>query len=367
MKSFFTVLAAVFAVSTVGHAQGVLTKTSDVKGYGKRDRVQFESDQTVMPSQLHEIYGARVEAGASVRKSLIKNENDTKNVSAPIGLVNAYYGGDNLVLGIGASHQESKSDAFDKSFREFQKTQKGIAQAAFTVANNYTLGAETVGDWVDFSQNSNAVNDREFATFFHRETVSFSYHDPRKEFGLAYTTGVAKTLGTDDTNNNATGFGLTLPETAGERSVYAPSHYTAFARGNFTNNWSGLASVSHVQYDENVEEASAAFADYKTDDRIAGSAQAVYWLDSRRSSVSLTGVYEGATYVPADLETDAYGYKLANRYGANLTAIASIGGRKYVGLMAGYLRGERDETKNNIQYKSSEEQTQLAPSLSLSF
>ncbi len=73
MKSFFTVLAAVFAVSTVGHAQGVLTKTSDVKGYGKRDRVQFESDQTVMPSQLHEIYGARVEAGASVRRSLIKS------------------------------------------------------------------------------------------------------------------------------------------------------------------------------------------------------------------------------------------------------------------------------------------------------
>jgi hypothetical protein len=282
-------------------------------------------------------------------------------------LVNGYIGGDNLVLGIGASHQESKSNAFDNSFREFQKTQKGIVQAAFTVANNFTLGAESVGDWVDFSQNSEGISDRQFDTFFHRETVSFSYHDPRKEFGLAYTTGVAKTLGSDDNSDVATGFGLTLPETAGTRSVYAPSHYTAFARGNFTNNWSGLASVSHVQYDENVKEASGAFDNYRRDDRLAGSAQAVYWLDSRRSSVSLTGLYEGATYVPADLETDAYGYKLANRYGANLTAIASIGGRKYVGLMAGYLRGERDQTLKNVEYKSSEEQTKLATSLSLSF
>ncbi len=366
MKSFFSVLVAVFAVSSVGHAQGVLSKTSDVKGYGKRDRVQFESDQTIMPSQLHEIYGTRIEAGASVRSSLIKNTDDTKTVNAPIGLINAYIGGDDLVLGVGASHQESKSNAFDNSFREFQKTQKGIVQAAFTFSDNLTLGAESVGDWVDFSQNSEGVSDRKFNTFFHRETVSFSYHDPRKEFGLAYTTGVAETLGTDGNSNVATGFGLTLPESA-ERSVYAPSHYTAFARGNFTNNWSGLASVSHVQYDENVEEASAAFANYNREDRLAGSAQAVYWLDSRRSSVSLTGLYEGATYVPADLETDAYGYKLANRYGANLTAIASIGGRKYVGVMAGYLRGERDETLNTVQYKSSEEQTKLATSLSLSF
>jgi hypothetical protein len=162
------------------------------------------------------------------------------------------------------------------------------------------------------------------------------------------------------------GFGLATPPVRDDRTIYAPSHVTVFARGNFTNNWSGLASATHVQYDANLDEASAAFADYRRSDRMAGKLQGTYWLDSRRSSVSMTGLYEGGTYVDANLDTDAYGYKLANRYGGSMTAIGSVGRRKYVGLMLGQMRGERrgnrDEAPDSVEIEN-----KIATSFSLSF
>lgn len=361
----FLIVSTVIALSSTASALE-MKNSSDIKGYGKRDRVQFESDQTIMPSQLHEVIGFRTEAGASYRSTVIRSNGDDKALTAPTGLVRAYYGGEHFVLGAGFSHAESTSDAEGKQFEEFQKTQKAVGQLAYTFGRNVTIGGESVSNWVDFSQNENNIKDREYNAFFRRETFSVSYHDPRKEFGLAYTTAYSRNMDNDSLVATPIGFGLALPAERANRRIYAPAHYTAFARGNFSDNWSGLASISHVQYDENLEEASAAFSEYRRDDRLAGKLQGIYWLDSRRSSVSLTGVYEGGTYVDANLDTDAYGYKLANRYGGSLTAIGSVGGRKYVGVMVGHMRGERNGD-NDASTNSVEQENKIATSFSLAF
>jgi hypothetical protein len=108
-KSLATVvLALAIAPSAIALE---LKNSSDIKGYSKRDRSQFESDQTIMPSQLHEIIGLRTEAGASYRSTRIRSSSDDKTLVAPAALARAYYGGEHFVLGAGFSHAESKSAA----------------------------------------------------------------------------------------------------------------------------------------------------------------------------------------------------------------------------------------------------------------
>lgn len=90
-------------------------------------------------------------------------------------------------------------------------------------------------------------------------------------------------------------------------------------------------------------------------------------MNSRKSNISLTGVYEGGTYAPETMESDAYGYKLANLYGANLNTVSAIAANAYLGIMAGYQSGERNDTVDGIVYKASEIRTRIGTSLSVTF
>jgi len=362
-------LATLFLMTSLAaQGQNILSKTTEDKGYGKRDRVVYEGEQTVMPSQLHEVYGVRLETAATYQISVIDQNDSTKEVAHPTAIVRGFLGGRNLVVGFGAGHSESKAADEDNDFREFQKTEKLNAVVAYTVKDHFTLAAESTGNWASFSQNNDTLKDRNYYGFSHRETAAVSYHDERKEFGVSYTNHIAQSL--TPRNGSATasaGFGLARPAADVDRAIYAPAYYTAFARGNFSNNWSGMASIAHVQYDENLDLGSDAFDNYDRRDRLASKVQGVYWMNNRKSNISLTGVYEGGTYAPENMESDAYGYKLANLYGANLNTVSAIADNAYLGIMAGYQSGERDDTVDGVVYKASETRTRIGTSLSVTF
>ena len=61
-----------------------LTRSSDVKGYGKRDRLLPNSTMAQLPSQLHEVYGPRLEVGVDYSAKTVKNPTGEDRVRSTI-------------------------------------------------------------------------------------------------------------------------------------------------------------------------------------------------------------------------------------------------------------------------------------------
>lgn len=354
------VSALALATGAFAADRSLILKTSDTKGYGKRDRVFFGSEQTISPSQLHELYGARVDAGFQFDSSNAKYPGESAQTNAPTAAVRGYWGGDILSFGLGGGYTNSVTATDNASdFNETVRSRKVLPSAAITVTPNITLGASSDVNWIDIKQQNNGTDDQVFTGYLHRESVGLSFHYPKLEVGVAYVTPVTSVMGAEDAPAaNATyGFGLYSQESANERSIYLPAHGTIFARGNLTDHFSMQAAVSQVQLDRNVESVNPIFDRYRQDDHTAAQVQAVYWMSDLATRVALTGIYRGATYAPYGTEETGLGYRSVNLYGGSLDGAVELKERTYLGLSVGYLRGERNQDLDDDSARVSARET----------
>jgi hypothetical protein len=361
-------IAGLLLLSSVpAFAQGPMFKTAEGGKVDSSGMIQLGTEQPLVPSQLHGISTPRIAAGAVYQIKNIDTGSDVKTLAQPTAMLTGSTGFENFVFGIGASHTESKADAGANNFREFDNTDKAMVQAAYTIAENFTVGVGSSGSWLNFKQNSTEVNERKFSSYFHKETGSLSFQVPSFEVGLAYTTGISLSMGkkSGEISSADAGFSLVNPVEETTRSIYDPAYYTAFARSDFAPAWSGIAAISHVQYDKNVREGSDVFDSYDRRDRLAGNLQAIYWLNNRKSNIALSGNHAGATFSPESLATEVYGYKLANLYGGSIGMVTAVAEKTYLGITAGYERGERDDTINSVRYRATERKTSVAGSLNV--
>ena len=106
-----------------------------------------------------------------------------------------------------------------------------------------------------------------------------------------------------------------------------------------------MSTVSMSRYDGNVDGAVALFDQYNTADRLASKVTGTYWTPNR-SRISVAAEYKGAATTAVGTEEAALGYRLANLYGGSVEGVLSLDRKTYIGLNAGYMRGERNDTLN---------------------
>ncbi|MCX6123483.1 MAG: hypothetical protein NTV34_01840 [Proteobacteria bacterium] len=357
------------AVSGIANAaeRSLFLKSGDVKGYGKRDRVFFSSDQTVAPSQLHEIYGARVDAGFQYDSSRSRYSEDKAKTTSPTAAVRGYWSGDALALGLGGSFSNASTSTGNAGdFSESVKSRKLLPAAALSITPNVTVGASTDVNWISINQKNNDVADQNFKSYMRRDSVGVSYHNPKLEVGVAYVTATEARMTADETVNSTTGFGLYQSAEAGARDIYLPAHGTVFARGNLTDQFSMQGTLSQVQYDANKDKAKAAiFEDYRSDDRLAGQLQGVYWMSDLATRLALTASYQGATFAPYGTVDNGLGYRDANLYGASVDGAIELRERTYLGLSVGYLRGERNQDVGEARAVAREDRAKIATTINV--
>ncbi len=95
----------------------------------------------VSPSQLHEIKGSRLEAGAEVIRTKIKTSEYSSTIESPTGTFLASYGNEQVAVALNGSYLQGENDAngavdIDEKF----KSQKLIPQLAYTIGKYVTLG-----------------------------------------------------------------------------------------------------------------------------------------------------------------------------------------------------------------------------------
>ncbi len=371
MKSIImhsTCLAAALSLATsaFGQERSLLTQTSDVKGYGKRDRVFLGSDQTISPSQLHEIYGARVDAALQYSSASTRFLNDEKaTMTSPSVTARGFWSGDVIAVGLGANSTQGRlSSPKANDFEEQQSSLKLLPQIAFTLTNNFTIGLASDVNWMSVRNNDDSILERDYNFYTRRESIGASFHTPKMEMGIVHATAAhaAKSIGS---NAPSVGFGLLPAPTGAERELYAPAHTTIFARGNLTDQLSMHGSLSHVQYDDNMAGAKNVFDNYRTEDRVATQLQAVWWMPNRKTRYSVTGAFSGATYAPFGTEEAALGYRDANLWGGSVDAIFAWSPKTYIGAAASFMQGERDQITNGEVAIADEERFKLATTLNV--
>lgn len=344
--NFIVALSTVAIAGTAAAAErSLLLKTNEVKDYGKRDRVFFASDQTVAPSQLHEVYGARVDAGFLYDASRSRQVGDiSSRTNAPTAAVRGYWGADVATLGLGGAFTNATTNT-DNSVDtdETYQSRKLLPAVAFTVAPNFTVGASSDVNWLSLKQTNNGIADQEYDTYIHRESIGASFHTPKLEIGVAYVTPAHERMRTETDVQDTASFALYTEAEPGTRDIYLPAHGTIFARGNLTDHFSMQGVFSQVQYDNNIESSSPTFDKYRAEDRNAGQLQAVYWMRDLGTRVAATASYQGGTFAPYGTEESGLGYRNANLYGGSLDGAVQFGERTYVGLSLGYMRGERNQ------------------------
>lgn len=341
-------LSGFVCMSAQAQERQILQKTGEVKGYWKRDRAFLGSQQLVIPSQYHEVYGYRVDAGIEYTDTDARFSGETANISSPKMMARGVLGGDILTLGLGAALERSLAvNNGNIAVEEDQVSRKLLPLVSATITENITVGLASEFNWIGIDQTQSSaagIGTNEYGLYTRREAISVSFHTPKMEVGLAYVTPWDASDRDKSPNANVSStYGLVAQNSADTREVYLPGHYTAFARGNLTNNISIQGALSHVQYDDNAEAAKAFLTPYRREDRIAAQFQGVYWLNDHFTRLAATLTYRGATYAPFGVEENALGYRDANLYGAAVDASVPILERTYLGLGAGYLRGERDQ------------------------
>jgi len=359
---------AISGINSPAYAEerSLFFKSTETKGYGKRDRVLLGSEQSISPSQLHEVYGARVDAGVQTNTATARYPGEKASSTSPSVTLRGFWSGDIIALGIGATGTESNLDSNNNvDFSEKQTSQKLLPAVALTVTPNLTLGASSDVNWIDIKQNSAGQSSQSYEGYTRRESLGVSFHTPKLEVGVAYATPSTASLGPKNTNLEPVGFGLLSASPGAEREIYLPSHATIFARGNLTNHFSLQGAVSHVQYDNNVAGAKDSVSAYRIEDRLASQLQAVYWLSDYATRFAATGSYRGATFAPIGTEENGLGYRDANLYGLELDGAIALRKRTYLGLTFGYLRGERDQTTDGARFVAREERTKIASTINI--
>ena len=360
------VAAAVSIPAAFAEDRSLFLKTNSVKDYGKRDRVFLSSDQTVSPSQMHELYGTRVDAGIELDTATASYPGERAKSYAPTATARAFWGADIVSLGLGGSLAESKLNSNNISdFSENQTSRKLLPSLATTISPNITIGIASDANWILVDQKANNIEEQSFDTFVRREMIGISWHNPKMEFGFAYATPATASASSNKSNTNAGEFGLLAPASPDRRDVYLAAHRTTCARGNLTDNFSLQGTITHVQYDDNVAAAKRTFADYRMEDRVASQLQGVYWANDRATRLAATASYKGATYAAFGTEDTGLGYRDVNLYGATVDGAVALQKRTYLGLSLGYLRGERDQAIDGNNVSATEVRTKIATTLNI--
>ncbi|MCX6118254.1 MAG: hypothetical protein NT027_11985 [Proteobacteria bacterium] len=358
-------------VASQSMALDVITKSRAVKGYGKRDRVFPVSSETVSPSQIHEVYGTRVDAGLDVTSSKSTINNDEVTATAPSISARGVMGGDILALGIAAGRSEIAGKAdIDVEAKERMIANKFSPTAAITIADHVTLGASSELSWLEIRQNANGASEKTLNGYTRREAIGASFHASKWEIGLMHSTAAVSRATSDEEDNNGLTFGLAsfTKSTSDARDLYIPASNTFFARGNMTPNWSLQGTVSHANYDKNVDGSKEALNDYRRADQIASQLQAVYWLDNEATRFAATASYRGAAHAPYGSDENTLGYRDANLYGGALDAVFEVTPMTYVGVRLSHLRGERDQDlADYVRLAAREERTTLGTTFSKTF
>ncbi len=362
--------------------KSLITRSGDVKGYGKRDRVLPNSTMAQLPSQLHEVYGPRFEVGADFTSKTVKiptgSDKVRSQIQGPSVVSRVATSGDILAISLGGQYGETNQKyrtVMDGN--EKVNNTKFLPAVAISMTDNLTLGVNSDFNWINSKAGDLNFSDK---LFFRRETASLSYHTPKFEVGAGYTNRSVGTFKHDDVGQaalalqsdrgNAVGFSLNANDVE-ERQFYVAPQGTLFARGNMTDNFSMLGSVTHAQYDGNRSEANPVFSTYRSGDRFAGQLQTSYWFQDQASRISLTGKYRGAAVSPIGFEENGFGYGLANTYGGAVDGQSQVADRVYLGLLLGYMRGERNNDvvldNKDIRFAAVEEQLRVATSVSMNF
>jgi len=362
---FLNFLGLLVSGIAFGEELGLLTQERDFKGYPKRHRQHLLGTYELTPSQLHEVYGSRmdvsVEGGATNAYISGRSLSSTQQSITARGSV----GGDVLTLALAAQTRNFMISRDQSNDRESIQSFRLSPEIAATLEDQITLGATIDLDYLQISEFYGGTS-AEARGGYARPTASVSYHTPKLEVGVA-ATGMALTQMKHTRDMNESEVALAF---VGQRSdesvreVYLPAHQTLFARGNLTDNWSLMGTYSHVSLDSSHESVPATFRKYRPEDRSATSMQVSYWTTAR-SRVSAAAFYQGATFAPAGTEQSGLNLRLANIFGANLEGNLRLRKHMYVGALVGTSQGQRNQYMYGESFGAKERHNRFLGSLSI--
>jgi hypothetical protein len=349
--------------STVGYPAN-----TTIKGYAKRDRVLIGSGVNLLPTQLHEITGARVGVGAEYNRTdlrfPVEQGNVRTRIDSPSATVMGAYGNDYIALGVQGSYLQGVNTVrdFDNVESDVSST-KIIPQVALTPMKNFSIGLGIEVDSITMKEEF-GESEAEYKLNPNRVIAGVAYHNEFLEVGVGYNT---EAQDRDRSNDQGTA-SLSLASTEGEneRAIYLPAESRVYARANFSDKFSMLGAVSMARYDANVNGAIGAFDKYQTEDRIAAKLIGTTWT-SNRSRIAVAGEYKGGATTAVGSEESGLGYRLANTYGGSVEGIVSINRQTYLGLLGGYTRGQRDDTINGERYAIRESSMKFAGTVAAKF
>lgn len=308
-------------------------------GYAKRDRVLLGGLEYVSPSQLHENEGLRAQLEFEQQNTDQKRQGQKSDLTNPQIGAAAAYGWNTFTLGVEGAWFNSENSLDNSSFKEKFDGYRVMPEVAYIFGKYFSIGVGVEFDSLDVKEEFTST--QTFNYDFNRTIVGLAYHEPSYEFGIAYTTEVQETESLSTPRETT----LTLASTdsATSRSIYLPSMGTVYARGNLSDSFSMMGTVSMARYDGNVEGAIPLFNEYDAQDRLAAKLLGTYWTASR-SRISLAAEYKGAATSAINTEENGLGYRLVNLYGGTLEGVLSINRKTYIGANASYMRGERNDT-----------------------
>lgn len=364
--SFLIIAVPSYAAETVNAAsseKGFITKKREFKGYQKRARLLGRNfSNFYSPAQIHEVYGFKAEAAASITNIEIRDPDGVdENYVAPGTSVKALWGGDILVLGLGGDFTNFSSNPEGNEVEErFYNIYQIEPIAGMTFGDHVTVGVSSKHTRSELSTNrprTETYGEEEFKVTnrYNVETYGVAVHTSKWETGLAYATSAKDSE--------------VFAENGEINRIYIPANTTLYGRGNLSDPIEVLAAVSYVEYERTSVGANPAFSKFRIDDRLAGRLQLAYWTVAR-SRVALTLKHTPATYYGSFISgiDSANMQREANLYGANIDLVKALENkRSSFGLMAGFERGERDLRVDGVRYAKREEHFTLAGSLNLSF
>ncbi|MFW7378764.1 MAG: hypothetical protein ACOH5I_08160 [Oligoflexus sp.] len=361
-KNMMLVAAGLMLGSSMAHAieSTRYPENTTIRPFAKRDRLLVGGLNYVSPAQLHENEGFRARFGAEMQQSTVRTGDVESELTTPQGTLELAYGWSRFTLGLGANYLSAENTGEgDLNFEESFEARKLLPQLAYTFTDNWTIGAGVEMNWLDVKEK--AQTESSFDYQINRPVVGLAYTTPRFEVGLAYAAEVQETAGLDaNAQRGDVSLSLAAMPTELQRAVYLPAMTTLYGRGNVTDRVSLMSSVSMARYDGNVDGAIELFDNYKTADRLAAKVLATYWTESR-SHISIAADYKGAATTAIGAEEAGLGYRLVNLYGGSLEGAYSINRQAYVGLLASYTRGERNDLSNaGEQFSGKEDTTRFA-------
>lgn len=356
---FKTLIVPGLLLSThLSYAQELtLPENTTFRDYPKRDRLLIGGVKAIAPSQLHESVGLRVKISEEYQRTVREIEGDDITINTPQTSADLSYGWNNLTIGLGLKYADSEIDSSGETgFKEDFINRELLTQIAYTFGENITVGAALDHNWLDVKESGDTSNKFEYQ--YNRIIGSISYHTPKLEFGISHSGAVQESSQLDEGTRVAT-LSLAANSNVDRRDIYLPAMTTVFGRGNFTDNFSMLSSISYANYDDNVRGSVFAFEDADTADLLAAKITGVYWTTAR-SHVSLAAEYKGGATVNNFDDETLLGYRLGNTLGATLEGVYSIDRKIYLGGLISYLQGETDiDLEDNTSISVDENTTRV--------